>query len=145
MSQNYLVLVFFTFCYIIIDVGLQMVNAEVMLHMRQQREKMRRSKNRQRAADNTLEKTVYSNVASKCLFVLSVFSGRLCVLAGSWTGPTGDRQPEQPSEDCAGRQALRRQPHDGLGLAVQRRTQALWNQQNDRGFRQRALNNNCIN
>lgn len=64
MSQNYLVLVFFTFCYIIIDVGLQMVNAEVMLHMRQQREKMRRSKNRQRAADNTLEKTVYSNVAT---------------------------------------------------------------------------------
>lgn len=34
MSQNYLVLIFCTFCYIIIDVGLQMVNTEVMLHMR---------------------------------------------------------------------------------------------------------------
>lgn len=38
MSQNYLVLAFFTFCYIIIDVGMQQVNGEVRAFLRMKRE-----------------------------------------------------------------------------------------------------------
>lgn len=44
-----------------------MVNAEVVTHMRIQREKMLRLKNKKRAKDQTLDREVISNVESKFL------------------------------------------------------------------------------
>ena len=51
-----------------------MVNAEVVTHMRIQREKMLRLKNKKRAKDQTLDREVISNVESKFLsFFLTFF------------------------------------------------------------------------
>lgn len=61
MSQNYLVLFFFTFCYIIIDEGLQMANAEVRNFLHIKRLQIERKKHQMVKNDETLEKERISN------------------------------------------------------------------------------------
>lgn len=65
MSQNYLVLAFFTFCYIIIDVGMQQVNGEVRAFLRMKREQFQRAKARKHRKDETLEKARITNFENK--------------------------------------------------------------------------------
>jgi len=62
MSQNYLVLVFFVFCYIIIDEGLQTVNSMVREVMQARREQFRRAKLRKLKNDTSLDRTRETNV-----------------------------------------------------------------------------------
>lgn len=61
MSQNYLVLAFFVFCYIIIDEGLQMANAEVRNFLHIKRQQIERKKAQMIKKDETLEKDRISN------------------------------------------------------------------------------------
>jgi len=42
MAQNYLLLIFFTFCYIIVDEGMQMANAEVRIFLANKKETFER-------------------------------------------------------------------------------------------------------
>lgn len=55
MAQNYIVLFFFTFCYIIIDEGMQMANAEVRYFLRAQKQAFERARLRKIKKDQTLD------------------------------------------------------------------------------------------
>lgn len=56
MTQNYLVLVFFTFCYIVIDEGLQKANGLVRDYLHDSRRKFERAKRKALAEDTTLDR-----------------------------------------------------------------------------------------
>ena len=58
---NYLVLVFFTFCYIIIDTGLMMANSELRNFLQEKRAQFKRAEARRHKEDKTLHKGILSN------------------------------------------------------------------------------------
>lgn len=62
MAQNYLVLSFFVFCYIIIDEGLQTANGAVREFLHQKREQFRRAKLAKLKNDTTLDRERTTNV-----------------------------------------------------------------------------------
>ena len=55
MTQNYMVLIFFTFCYIVIDEGMQMANAEVRQFLRERKAQFEKAKQRKMRKDTTME------------------------------------------------------------------------------------------
>lgn len=54
MTQNYMLLLFFTFCYITIDEGMMMINAEIRHKLDENRKKMKRAQLRKMRKDTTL-------------------------------------------------------------------------------------------
>jgi hypothetical protein len=63
--QTYLVLLFFTFSYILIDNGLQLAGAEIRYYMNKRRELLEKLKNKSVSADETLDNNRYTNFKSK--------------------------------------------------------------------------------
>lgn len=61
MPQNYLVLVFFSFCYIIIDEGLQTANGMVREFLQAKREQFIRAKHNRLKEDKTLDRNRVTN------------------------------------------------------------------------------------
>lgn len=55
MTQNYMLLLFFTFCYITIDEGMMMINAEIRHKLDENRAKMKRAQLRKMRKDTTLD------------------------------------------------------------------------------------------
>lgn len=51
----YMLLLFFSFSYIIIDIGLHMVNAEIRTYMQAKREELLRAKKKKISLDETLD------------------------------------------------------------------------------------------
>lgn len=60
MTQNYMVLIFFTFCYIMVDEGMMMANAEVKQFLRNRRVEFEKSRLRKLKKDETLETRRYT-------------------------------------------------------------------------------------
>lgn len=63
--QTYLVLLFFTFSYVLIDNGLQLAGAEIRYYMNIRRELLEKLKNKSVGADETLDNNRYTNFKSK--------------------------------------------------------------------------------
>lgn len=61
----YMLLLFFSFSYIMIDIGLHMVNGEIRAYMQVKREEMALLKKKKIKLDDTLDQERYSNVARK--------------------------------------------------------------------------------
>jgi len=59
----YMLLLFFSFSYIMIDIGLHMVNGEIRAYMQVKREEMALLKKKKIKLDDTLDQERYSNVA----------------------------------------------------------------------------------
>ena len=60
-----MVLIFFTFCYIIIDEGMMMVNAELKVMLRDRKNQIEREFKKKRDADQTLDRTRTVNFRGK--------------------------------------------------------------------------------
>ena len=65
MGQNYLVLTFFTFCYIIIDEGLQTANGMVKDHLNEARIRFEYAKRKALRENTTLDRTRNNNYEGK--------------------------------------------------------------------------------
>jgi hypothetical protein len=60
-----MVLVFFTFCYILVDNGMRTLNAEVRKHLREKRMQLERVAKKKFAADDTLQTGRITTIARK--------------------------------------------------------------------------------
>lgn len=60
-----MVLVFFTFCYILVDNGMRTLNAEVRKHLIQKRMQLERVARKKFAADDTLQTGRITTIARK--------------------------------------------------------------------------------
>ena len=65
MTQNYMVLIFFTFCYIIIDEGLQTANGMVREFLDEKRNTFLRAKAKKLKEDKTLDRNRVTNYERK--------------------------------------------------------------------------------
>jgi hypothetical protein len=69
----YMLLLFFSFSYIMIDIGLHMVNGEIRAYMQVKREEMALLKKKKIKLDDTLDQERYSNVARKSYILNAIF------------------------------------------------------------------------
>lgn len=86
--QTYMILVFFTFSYILIDNGMQMVDAEIRTFMEKKREQIRILKSKNRSKDETLDRRRFTSYKRK--LVNQMFRYRVRIQSGFRTRPSSD-------------------------------------------------------
>ena len=83
-----MILVFFTFSYILIDNGMQMVDAEIRTFMEKKREQIRILKSKNRNKDETLDRRRFTSYKRK--LVNQMFRYRVRIQSGLGTRPSCD-------------------------------------------------------
>lgn len=71
--QVYNLLLFFTFSYVLIDNGMQMLNSEIRYYMRIRRQQIEKEKKRKIAKDETLDQDRYVNFERKLNLLIIIF------------------------------------------------------------------------